>query len=124
MRDAAEMAKDNSSEEYFWRTLHLNQAGEPGKESLVTIEDWKRATAHTRPVRGGKCVVAVDIGAANSMSAAAILFENGRLETLGVFPGEPSLLRRGKADGVGTRYRDNGKARRAKLYSMAAAALT
>ena len=104
MRDAAEMAKDNPSEEYFWRTLHLNQAGEPGKESLVTVEDWKRCTAHTRPVRGGKCVVAVDIGAANSMSAAAILFENGRLETLGVFPGEPSLIRRGKADGVGTRY--------------------
>ena len=104
MRDTAEMCKNNPAEEYFWRTLHLNQAGEPGKESLVTLVDWKRTTAHTRPVRGGKCVVAVDIGAANSMSAAAILFENGRLETLAVFPGEPSLIRRGKADGVGTRY--------------------
>ena len=104
MRDAAEMAKTDPTEEYYFKTLHLNQSGEPGKESLVTLVDWKRATAHTRPVRAGKCVVAVDIGAANSMSAAAILFENGRLETLAVFPGEPSLIRRGKADGVGTRY--------------------
>src|SRR3546814_1811644 len=39
------------------------------------------------------------------MSAAAYYWpQTGRLEVLGTFPTRPSLLNRGQADGVGSRY--------------------
>lgn len=72
---------------------------------LLTVDEWMKCEALEFPPRSGPCVVGVDLGGSASMSAAAYIWpETGRLEVHGWFPGNPSLLQRGQADGVKSRY--------------------
>ena len=74
---------------------------------LLTVDQWMAAETVDLPPRAGPCVVGIDLGGSASMSAAALHWpETGRLEALGAFPSIPSLLDRGQADGVASRYCD------------------
>jgi phage terminase large subunit-like protein len=75
------------------------------RDLLLTVDEWLACEVSELPERSGPCVIGVDLGGSASMTAAAFYWpETGRLEVLGTFPSKPSLLDRGQADGVGSRY--------------------
>jgi phage terminase large subunit-like protein len=72
---------------------------------LLTVDEWLGAEVSDLPPREGEVVVGIDLGGSASMTAAAFYWPaTGRLEAKGWFPSEPSLLARGQADGVNSRY--------------------
>src|SRR3546814_12717140 len=76
------------------------------RDLLLTVDEWLSCETAALPPREGPVVIGIDLGGSASMSAAAYYWpQTGRLEVLGTFPTRPSLLNRGQADGVGSRYR-------------------
>lgn len=89
-----------------FRLYHRNErvSGET-RDLLITVDQWLAAEAASLPPRAGPVIVGLDLGGSASMSAAAFYWpESERFEACGTFPGDPSLLDRGQADGVGNRY--------------------
>jgi len=75
------------------------------RDLLLTVDEWLNCETADVPPRQGPVVIGIDLGGSASMSAAAFYWpETGRLECYGWFPSQPSLLDRGAADGVGSRY--------------------
>lgn len=75
------------------------------RDLLLTVDQWLACEVSELPPREGGCIIGIDLGGSASMSAAAYYWpETGRLEAHGWFPSKPSLLDRGQADGVGSRY--------------------
>jgi phage terminase large subunit-like protein len=75
------------------------------RDVLLTVDQWLACETSDLPPRQGAVVIGIDLGGSASMTAAAFYWpETGRLEVLGTFPSRPSLLDRGQADGVGSRY--------------------
>ncbi len=75
------------------------------RDLLLTVDEWLACEVAELPPRSGPVVIGIDLGGSASMSAAAFYWpETSRLECLGTFPSKPSLLDRGQADGVGSRY--------------------
>ncbi len=75
------------------------------RDLLITVDEWLTCETASPPPREGGVVVGIDLGGSASMTAAAYYWpETGRLEAYGTFPGVPSLLDRGQADGVARRY--------------------
>jgi phage terminase large subunit-like protein len=75
------------------------------RDLLLTVDEWLACETAAPPGREGAVCVGIDLGGSASMSAAGFYWPaSGRLEACGWFPGKPSLLRRGEADGVGRRY--------------------
>lgn len=75
------------------------------RDMLVTLDEWLSCETDALPPRQGGVVIGIDLGGSASMTAATFYWpETGRLECVGTFPGSPSLLDRGQADGVAGRY--------------------
>jgi len=75
------------------------------RDLLLTVDQWLSCETADLPPRAGPVVIGIDLGGSASMSAASYYWpETGRLEARGWFPSRPSLLNRGQADGVGSRY--------------------
>ncbi|MFN6976549.1 MAG: terminase TerL endonuclease subunit [Gemmobacter sp.] len=75
------------------------------RDVLLRTDEWLACETDHLPPREGGVVVGIDLGGSASMSAAAFYWpDTGRLEVIGAFPGAPSLLDRGQADGVSGRY--------------------
>lgn len=75
------------------------------RDMLLTPDEWLACETDMLPPRQGSVVIGIDLGGSASMTAAAFYWpETGRLECLGTFPSQPSLLDRGQADGVAGRY--------------------
>ena len=85
------------------------------RDLLVTVDEWLACEVADLPPRDGAVVIGIDLGGSASMTAAAFYWpDTGRLECLGTFPSQPSLLDRGQIDGVGSRYcemQDRGELR-------------
>ena len=101
-----------------FRALHRNErVSTEARDVLVTVDEWLACEADSLPPRSGPCVIGLDLGGSRSMSAAAWFWpKTGRLESLGVFPSQPSLAERGVMDGVGRRYAE--MAERGELRTM------
>lgn len=91
-----------------FRNLHRNErVNIEARGLLIDLDSWSRCVVDNLPERDGPCVIGLDLGASASMTAAAFYWPHtGRLESLGWFPGQPSLAIRGVNDGVGRRYVD------------------
>jgi len=75
------------------------------RDMLLTVDEWQACETADLPERKGQVVIGIDLGGSASMTAAAFYWpETGRLECLGTFPSNPSLLDRGQNDAVGDRY--------------------
>lgn len=75
------------------------------RDLLLTVDEWLACEVSELPERRGQVVIGIDLGGSASMSAASFYWpETGRLEALGTFPSNPSLLDRGQNDGVNDRY--------------------
>ena len=74
-------------------------------DMLLTPDEWLTCEVTSLPPRQGGVVIGIDLGGSVSMSAASFYWpETGRLEALGTFPSQHSLLDRGQADAVAGRY--------------------
>jgi len=75
------------------------------RDVLLTVDEWLSCEVSELPERKGSVVIGIDLGGSASMTAAAFYWpETGRLECLGTFPSNPTLLDRGQNDSVGNRY--------------------
>lgn len=89
-----------------FRLLNRNEriSGEH-RDLLLHLDEWLACEVDALPPRSGPVVIGLDLGGSASMSAAAYFWpSNGRLECVGWFPSSPSLLHRGQADSVSSRY--------------------
>ena len=101
-------AKSNPSELAEYRALNLNM-GTPetdAQEFIVDLDIWRGLVLTSDPApREGPLAIGIDLGGGTSMSAVAFYWaKTGRLETYGAFPAKPTLIERGKRDGVGDLY--------------------
>lgn len=103
MRDAAARALTSSVEAALFRSYDLNLPVDPGRQTLVTLDQWEGCRGSAE--REGWCTLGIDLGGSASMTAAAAYWpRSGRLEVWAAFPGMPNLADRAAADGVGSRY--------------------
>ena len=93
-------ALKNPAMEKSFQAYRLNRHVEVKHEMLVRLEDWEHVEVRDVPERDGKPIVAIDLGAHRSWSAAWILYKNGRSECYALAGGIPDLTAREKADSV------------------------
>lgn len=88
-----------------FRALRLNMGVSDVVENVLLSADvWRDIEAETPPV-GRQYVLGLDLGQNAAMSAAAAFWtDTGGLDAFAVFPQEPHLLDRGRADGVDRLY--------------------
>ena len=101
-RGAAAVGSDSN-----FKAHDLNLNVDPSKNPIVKIADWQKCVvkdAADLPPREGPAYLGVDLGGAVSLSAITAAWQNGRTETWGACPANPTLRERGKADGEGQNY--------------------
>ena len=108
MRDRARLAARNPNDAADFMAHDLNRPGEPRREMICTLSDWKRvAEVEQEPERRGPVVVGLDAGGSSSSMTAAVAV-SGRRAAGWRFGAPilvtPDLLERGRLDGVGRRY--------------------
>ena len=81
-----------------YKSYRLNLPSADESTVLLTVEDWDRIAARAVPLRVGPPIVAYDLGAGRTWSAAVGIWENGRMEALALAPGIPSLEEQEKRD--------------------------
>ena len=96
-RDAA---RSDSRLKARFQSYRLNTPSADESDVLLTTDDWDRMIARPVPGRDGRPIVAVDLGGGRAWSAAAAIFENGRIECLAVAPGIPGIAEQEKRDRV------------------------
>ena len=96
-RDAAR--KDSRLKARFL-SYRLNCPTEDSDTILLTVDEWKRVLARAVPDRRGRPVVGVDCGAGRAWSAATAVYPSGRVESVAIAPGTPSLADQEKRDQV------------------------
>ena len=103
----AARAQNGGEELSSFKALRLNM-GTPevtDTEAIVSRENWELAITNDPPPREGPCVMGVDLGGGDAMSAAALYwYMTGRLEVYAALPSKPTLKEKGLADAVGERY--------------------
>ena len=97
-------ARRDSSLLASWRALRLNQ-GTEDEEVQVLIDAALWVSCEADAAMSGRCVWGVDLGTSAAQSAVAAFWpDTGALRCVAAFPSEPSLAKRGLADGVGNLY--------------------
>lgn len=101
-------AEGNSQAESEFRALRLN-LGTPevdDRDVLVSLEVWKGIQQHAGTGRySGPYCFGLDLGGSDALSAAAgFWLESQELKTMAAVGDNPSLLQRGKQDGVSDLY--------------------
>ena len=113
-REWADAKKDDQALAMF-KALRLNMGVSDTSENvLISTEAWARCEVDVLPPRTGPFVLGVDVGGSGALTAACAFWPaSKRLEAFACVGGLPDLLARGRADNVGTLYRD--MARRGEL---------
>lgn len=105
MVDAARRATSNPSDQSYFRAYDLNQNLDPSREMICSVSDWVNLYDRDCVLGGEPVVLGVDLGGSTSMSCVvAIGLESQVLRVFGAFGDSPTLLDRGRADGVDIRY--------------------
>ena len=79
-------------------SYRLNVPTADESEVLLTVEDFKLATAREVAPATGQPIVGVDLGQNRSWTAAVAIWESGRIEAMAITPGIPSLEDQEKRD--------------------------
>ena len=106
MADRARMVANVPGDLALFSAEDCNIEGSVFYETLVSVADWNKL--ETEAKRDGPCVVGIDLGSTDSLSAAAVIWPaTGRLEVYAACAAVPelTLLDRGRGDGVGARYK-------------------
>ena len=67
---------------------------------LLSVDDYERMTERDVAERGGRPIVAVDLGGGRSWSAATAIWLSGRIEALAIAPGMPTIEAQERRDQV------------------------
>ena len=109
-RDAA---REDTRLKARFLSYRLNVPMGDESETLLLVDDWKRALAREVPPREGPPFVAIDLGGGRAWSAAVAIWANGRTEALALAPGIPSIEEQERRDrvsgGVYRRLVDTGR---------------
>ena len=81
----------------FW-SYHLNIPSSDESAILLTVDDFKLATARPVGLPAGKPIVGIDLGSGRAWSAAVAVWESGRIEAMALSPGIPDLDAQEKRD--------------------------
>ena len=84
-----------------------NLAGSITREMICSVADWNGLLGGDPAPRAGDCVVGIDLGGSDSLSAAAVCWPStGRLEVFAAcaVSDDRTLADRGRDDAVGDRY--------------------
>ena len=96
-RDAA---RDDLRLKARFLSYRLNVPTADESEVLLTVEDFKLATARTVAPATGQPIVGVDLGQNRSWTAAVAIWETGRIEAMAIAPGIPTLEEQERRDTV------------------------
>ena len=58
---------------------------------LLSVDDWERMAERDVAERGGRPIVAIDLGGGRAWSAATAIWQSGRIEAIAVAPGIPDI---------------------------------
>ena len=83
-------------------SYRLNVPTRDEAASLITVDDWKLATARPVGLPAGKPIVGIDLGGGRAWSAAVAMWESGRMEAIACAPGVPSIEDQERRDNVPT----------------------
>ena len=106
MADRARFVANVPGDLALFSAEDCNIPGSVHYETLVAVADWSKL--ETEAERDGPCVVGIDLGSTDSLSAAAVAWPHtGRLEVYAACAAVPeyTLVDRGRGDGVGARYK-------------------
>ena len=96
-RDAA---RDDLRLKARFLSYRLNVPTADESEVLLTVEDFKLATAREVAPATGQPIVGVDLGQNRSWTAAVAIWETGRIEAMAIAPGIPTLEEQERRDTV------------------------
>ena len=112
-------AMETPAAQVHFRMLDLNQPLTEGLDLICDIQAWKRVEVEELPERKGPVYLGLDLGSTTSFTAATLFWpESGRLVGLVAVGNEPTLEKRGRADGCGDLYVEFHKA--GELLTMGA----
>lgn len=98
MQAAAERALLSPENENYFRAYDLNQPLNPETNPIVGTTAWTQVCELPQPERQGRPVIGIDLGGEQAMTAAAAIWENGRMEVWACLPSKPSIRVRAARD--------------------------
>ena len=72
-------------------SYRLNLPSADEATMLLSVDDFERMAERDVAARGGRPIVAVDLGAGRAWSAATAIWQSGRIEALAIAPGVPGI---------------------------------
>ena len=93
-------AKADENKRHAFKLWRLNHHGQAADDMLLSVVEWQRVIRRPVADRTGLPVVAVDLGATRSWSAAVAIWPSCRTEAWAVVGGVPGLEERERLDGV------------------------
>ena len=81
-------------------SYRLNVPTQDESQMLLTVDDWKLATARPQGLPAGKPIVGIDLGGGRAWSAAVAVWQSGRMEAIACAPGIPSIEDQERRDNV------------------------
>ena len=79
-------------------SYRLNIPTADESEMLLTVDDWKLATAREQGERDGQPIVGIDLGGGRAWSAAVAVWPSGLVDGIALAPGIPDLADQEKRD--------------------------
>ena len=95
-----DQAKADSRHKAAFLSYRLNLPALDEEVALLTPDEWSRVLGRPVPAADGLPIVGVDLGGGRAWSAAAAVWESGRVEALAVTGGEPTIEAQEKRDRV------------------------
>ena len=93
-------ARGDSRLKARFMSYRLNIPSADESAILLTVEDWKLATARPVGLPAGRPIVGIDLGGGRAWSAACAVWQSGRMEAIACAPGIPSIEDQEKRDNV------------------------
>ena len=116
MEDEARRVALTPADQSAFRAFDLNQPQSPSRVLLCDPADWAACEVDVQPARSGRCTLGFDLGGSASMTAAAAIWESGRLEVWAAFPDTPDLAQRAEADGCAGYYLEMQRRGELRVY--------
>ena len=99
LRERDDARRDEGQRPAF-EAYRLNRQVAVYKDMLIPADSWRRVEARDVPLRQGRPIVGLDLGAERSLSPAWCLWRNSRSECYAVCPGIPDLAERERQDAM------------------------
>ena len=91
LRSELQAAKEDTRLKARFMSYRLNLPSADESTMLLSVDDWERMIERDVAERGGRPIVAIDLGGGRAWSAATAIWESGRIEALAVAPGIPDI---------------------------------